>query len=78
MATQVLSFDSSTVLEPWICITLYIYNVRTIMSSVHQGGLAHNKYVPLEAGANLLHISFQHSMTPRHHVSPWKNDEPLK
>ena len=45
MATQVLSNDGSTVLEPCIYITLYIYNVRTIMSSVHQGGLAHNKYV---------------------------------
>ena len=66
MATQVLSNNSSTVLEPCICITLYIYNERTIMSSVHQGGLAHNKYVALEARAILLPtgISFQHSMTP--------------
>ena len=63
METQVLSNDSSTVLESWICITLYIYNERTIMSSVHEGGLAHkNLYLALEAGANLLHISFQHSM----------------
>ena len=78
MATQVLFNDSSTVLEPFICIALYICNVRTIMSSVHQGGLAHNKNVALEARANLLRLSFQHSMTPRHHVSPWKNGEPLK
>ena len=36
------------------------------MSSVHQGGLAHNKYVALEARAILLPtgFSFQHSMTP--------------